>query len=296
MLTTARLADLNARAAALYRAAWPGSPAEAYARSRGLSDRAAAHWGLGYAPPRNALLRRLAAEGVPEAVLVEAGLARAGERGTGDVFRDRLVMPIPAEDGTVLGFGSRRLRDDDPAVPKYLNSPETPLYRKGSVLYGLPNLPAAAAAREAVVVEGNLDMLSLWDAGVANAVATCGTAVTADHLALLAARGASVTLVLDSDAAGVRATRKALLLPGTGGLDVSVVAIPDGPDGAKRDPDALLREGGLPAWREALARRTSRWEHLWAGTAAEHEAAALAGDLEAQTAWAAAWGSSVSGV
>lgn len=292
-ITRPLLADLNARATAFFRAALTGSAAEAYIKRRGFSDGASEQWQLGYAPDRNVLLRHFASQGVGEGVLIEAGLVKSGDRGTRDFFRDRLILPLPAEDGTILGFGSRRLRDDDDAIPKYLNSPETLLFHKTSVLYGLPNLADIEAAGEAIVVEGNLDMLALWDHGVRNVVASCGTAVTADHLAILAARGGKITLVLDSDAAGIKATRRTLLLSGAEDLDLGVVAIPDGDGGEKRDPDAILAKEGRDAWDSAMATRATRWEYLWSASARPHETAALAGDLEAAIAWVADWGSLV---
>jgi DNA primase len=292
-LTDRTVADLNARARDLYRAAFPGSPAEAYARRRGLTDEAIGQWQIGYAPEGNALLRALGADGIGEGMLIEAGLAKATERGVRDVFFHRLMLPTLAEDGTVLGFGSRRLRDDDERNPKYLNSPETAIYKKGRILFGLPNLPDIEAARRAIVVEGNLDMISLWEAGVRNVVASCGTAIGADQMALLSARGAAITLVLDPDEAGRKAARKALLLPGIDSIDLSVAVITAVPDGPKRDPDVIIRSEGRAAWDSLIASRVSRWEHLWADTAEHFEADADAGDLEAQVAWCAEWGSLV---
>jgi DNA primase catalytic core len=282
------VAELNALAAARYEELlWSpaGSAALAYARSRGLSDRAIRHWRLGFAPADGrTLLRELGREGWGEPTLIEAGLVRPGERGASDLLRDRLVLPIIDRDGTrVLAFGSRRLRDDDPKVPKYLNSPETPLFRKGETLFGLPNLGAIERAGEAFVVEGNLDAIALWDAGVENVVAAAGTAFTAEHLAVLRAAVGKITLVLDADAAGQAATVRSLLLPGADRAGLGVVEMTGG-----KDPAELIGAGGRAAWDTLVGGgRADRWEHLWRAIERRHPE--RISDVEAAIAWKDDW-------
>ena len=269
-LTVATLAALNEAACAFYEAALAspaGEAARRYLASRGLSGRTVARWRLGYAPGGGlALARHLGSAGHGETALLEAGLMRSGTRGSYDHLRDRLVLPvIDADDRRIAGFGSRRLRDDDPSIPKYLNSPRTLLFRKSELLYGLPNLTDAARSGEVLVVEGNIDMLALWDAGFTGAVAAAGTAFTAGHLALIAERVPRVTLVLDGDAAGRAAADRALRLPGAGAIDMGVVTLV-----GANDPAEMIATGGRAAVESALANRVPRWEALWGGVTAGH--------------------------
>ena len=280
------VAELNALAAGIFEAAYPGSPAEAYATRRGFTPETTTHFRFGYAPAgATTLIDRLGAAGWNEGVLVEAGLARPSERGTIDLFRDRLIFPIIDRDGvTILGFGSRRLRDDDSSIPKYVNSPATPLFAKNETLYGWPNLPAIIAAGEAIVVEGNLDMVACYQAGIHNVVAACGTAVTAEHLYALGESGVRITLVLDADAAGQKATRRTLLLEAAGHFDVGVAVMAGGKDPA----ELLATADGHAAFRALLADRRGRWEYLAALTLAPYEAT-LESDVEARVAYKDAW-------
>ena len=261
-LTAVAIAELNEAATTFYEAALAspaGTRARAYLASRGLSAAAISRWRLGYAPAGGLdLARHLGLAGQGEAVLLEAGLLRSGARGAMDLLRDRLVLPIiDIDDQRIVGFGSRRLRDDDPSIPKYLNSPETMIFHKSEILFGMPNLREAEKEGSVLVVEGNIDMYALWDAGIHNVVAAAGTAFTAEHLALIAERVSRVTLVLDGDAAGRTAAGKALRLPGAGGLDMGVVTL----TGAK-DPAELIATGGRAAFEEAVAGRLGRWEAL----------------------------------
>ena len=282
------VAELNGLAATRYEELlWSpaGAVALAYARSRGLSDRAIRHWRLGFAPADGrTLLRELGREGWGEPTLIEAGLVRPGERGASDLLRDRLVLPVIDRDNSrVLAFGSRRLRDDDPKVPKYLNSPETPLFRKGETLFGLANLPAIERAGEAIVVEGNLDAIALWDAGIEHVVAAAGTAFTAEHLAVLRASVPKITLILDADAAGQAATIRSLLLPGADRAGLGVVEVTGG-----KDPAELIASGGRAAWDQLIdAGRTDRWDHLWRAIERRHPD--RLDEVEAAIAWKEEW-------
>lgn len=282
-LSSDLVAELNAAAAEHFRRSFAGSPAETYVRSRGLTDETIAAWQIGYAPPGNGLLKLLVAQGWPESTLDEAGLVRIGERGTSDFFRHRVMLPIIDRDGRrVLAFGSRRLADDDERNPKYLNSPETALFRKTETLYGWPNADAARTAGEVLLVEGNFDMLSLWQAGVRNVMAACGTAVTAEHLVALSELTRRITLVLDADVAGQTAIQRTLTTDGIGELDLGVIVITGG-----KDPDDILRDGRA-AWDALAAARIRRWEWLWRKIMAPY-AEHLDADVEQRIAWKDAW-------
>jgi len=215
-----RLVDAHKAAAAFYQQQL-GSPEAQTAREfltgRGFDQTVSAHFGVGYAPKGwDALTKELRARGFTDAELLAGGLVSQGNRGVYDRFRGRLVWPIKDLAGDVVGFGARKLYDDDDG-PKYLNTPETPLYKKSQVLYGI-DLARKEISREqqAVVVEGYTDVMACHVAGVTNAVATCGTAFGAEHIKVLRRllmdsdqmRG-SVVFTFDGDAAGQKAALRA---------------------------------------------------------------------------------------
>lgn len=292
MVTPEVLFTLNALACDFYVSQFAGSPAEAYARKRGIDDATAARWRLGYAPPGGMLSRHLGAAGYNEVTLLEASFRprKEGTRsGGGDFFRDRLMFPILDRDSErVIAFASRRLRDEDAGSPKYLNSYETPIFKKAETLYGFPNLEEPEASKEVFVVEGNIDMIALWGAGVRNVVATCGTAVTPEHLFLMAEVTKRITLVLDADFAGQKATRRSLLFEGASALDLGVLPVPARADGSKQDPDDLIRNGRGPWDALRAAGRLERWEWLWRDARAPYDAV-FARDVEARVAFKDAW-------
>jgi DNA primase len=224
-----------------------GAQAKSYWHERDLSDETAATFLIGYAPPGwDALIRAAQGQGITPAALEEAGLAiRRDGGGHYDRFRDRLVFPLLVSTERAVGFGGRALGDQE---PKYLNSPETRVYHKGRYLYGLAQArPAMRAEREAILVEGYMDLLSLYQAGFRNVVASAGTALTRDQARVIARYADKVFVAYDGDAAGTAAaTRAAELLVGLG-LKVRVAGFPDG-----SDPDAFLRDEGTDALREQL--------------------------------------------
>jgi DNA primase len=237
-----------------------GAVARDYLRSRGFGKADADTFDLGFAPDRwDALSTRLTADGFPAADLITTGLAVRNDRGgLRDRFRARLVFPIHDPGGDVIGFGGRVLPaidygDFDP--PKYLNSAETPLYKKTRVLYGVPQARAEIVRADQVLVcEGYTDVMALHQAGFANAVATCGTAVGAEHLRTIARYARRVVLAFDGDAAGVKAAERAweaaraLRDEGQGAaLDLRVLVLADG-----RDPADLVRDVGADGLREAV--------------------------------------------
>lgn len=221
-----------------------GAPGRAHLEGRGISEATAREAGLGYAPNAwHDLAERLAARDVPVEAAIAAGLLgrTAPEKGGRiyDVFRGRVTVPIRDPDGRVVAFGARIVEGDDDR--KYINSRETPLYTKGKVLYGLDTArDAIRRSGEATLVEGYFDAIALREAGIPSVVALCSTALTADHLALLARLEVRrIFLLLDGDAAG---RKGAVRLAGpllASGLSTRVVELPEG-----HDPDTFLREFG----------------------------------------------------
>lgn len=210
-----------------------------YTERRGLSEETVKSFGLGYAPDSwNDLLNAARNQGIDAALLVKAGLAKTGEQRTYDAFRKRLIFPIQAPSGRVVGFGGRALSDED--QPKYLNSSESPIYRKSQVLYGLYQARDALRQRGRVlVVEGYMDLLGLYEQGIQGAVALCGTALTREQARLMARYGQQAFLVYDSDQAGVRATWRAIEPLVESGLWTRIVRLPE-----DYDPDSYVREHG----------------------------------------------------
>ena len=224
-----------------------GSEARAFVRKRGLSDEVVETFALGYAPAGwDGLLREAARVGFGHAAMEEAGLVVAREGGGYyDRFRDRFMFPLLVSAGRAVGFGGRSLGDQE---PKYLNSPETRVYHKGSFLYGLAQArPAMRLGREAILVEGYMDLLTLHDAGFQNVVASSGTAFTSEQAKVMARYADKVFIAYDGDSAGVAAATRAAETLVCLGLKVRVVSFPDG-----EDPDSLIRGSGFEAVRDRL--------------------------------------------
>ncbi|MFO1274095.1 MAG: DNA primase [Rubrivivax sp.] len=248
------IGELLAKAAEFYRAQLKASPrAIEYLKGRGLTGQIAARFGLGYAPPGWRTLAGVFAR-YDDPLLEEAGLVRRKEeeedpeRGRYDWFRDRVMFPIRAVSGEIIGFGGRVLDD---SKPKYMNSPETPVFSKGRELYGL--FEARQSLREkgcALVVEGYMDVVALAQSGFPNAVATLGTACTAEHVQKLFRFTDAVVFSFDGDAAGRRAAARALeaALPHATDLrSVRFLFLPP-----EHDPDSYVRELGAEAFERAL--------------------------------------------
>jgi DNA primase len=219
-----------------------------YLAARGIEDGTRRAFRLGLAPEGWSNLADRLGSRMGEDVLVQAGLAmrREGKTGVYDRFRHRLMVPLVQPGGAVIGFGARALGDEP---PKYLNSPETPVYHKGSFLFGLDMARRSAdEAGEIVVVEGYFDTIALHQAGLAHTVATSGTALTAEQARLLRRAAPRVALTYDGDDAGREAMMRSLAVLIAEGLDVVVVDLPQG-----EDPDTLVRRGGAEAWRALRA-------------------------------------------
>lgn len=209
-----------------------------YLEKRGINVESRKLFQLGYAPNEWSLLTNFLREkGAPEDLMLLSGLVKRNSRGElYDALRGRAVFPIEGIDRTLIGFGGRILPQfDGDGVPKYLNSPETPLYRKSRVLYGLPHaLSTARYKREIFVAEGYFDVISLFQNGVQEVVATCGTALTEGHIDILKRSVNKVSVLFDGDTAGRDAASKAF--PGflNSGIEAEAIFLPDG-----EDPDSF---------------------------------------------------------
>jgi DNA primase len=247
------LVDVLGKACRHYRAQLKTSPrAIQYLKGRGLTGEIAARFGLGYAPTGwHALASAFGEYDDPK--LVEAGLVilhdEPGEQRRYDRFRDRIMFPIRNPKGEVIGFGGRVL---DKGEPKYLNSPETPVFSKGRELYGLFEARAAIRQRGFILVtEGYMDVVALAQLGVGNAVATLGTACTGEHITKLLRFAEQVVFSFDGDAAGRRAAARALeaVLPHVGDTrSFRFLFLP-----AEHDPDSFIRENGSEAFERCIA-------------------------------------------
>lgn len=250
----APLHEANAFAADWFRRqllADTGQEARAYLERRGIDANASERFGIGWAPQSwNAFAEAAARQGISQELLLTLGLVKSSTKGRDpyDAFRARLIFPIDDLGGRVVAFGGRVIGEVEEHVPKYLNSPETPVYHKGDVLYGLSwSKGAIRRAEGALVVEGYMDYVTLAAHGVENVVAPLGTAMTPHQAELLARYAKRVTLLYDSDTAGLKATFRsgdALL---RAGVEVLVATLPDG-----EDPDSLVRSRGRAALQEYL--------------------------------------------
>jgi DNA primase len=262
------LSLLEAAAEHFSRNLWtaPGTRAREYLLSRGFKKETLERIRAGASPDSwsdllDALKRRFAPH-----LLLTAGLVleRQDRSGHYDRFRNRAIFPILNESGKVVAFGARAL---DAAEPKYLNSPETPVYQKSRTLYGL-SWARDAIRREGrlLLMEGYLDVARALESGVEEAVATCGTALTPGHGRLLRRFAERVVLNFDQDEAGQKAVLKSFEVLLEEGLDVRVVRLPEG-----HDPDSFLKEKGAEAYRERIAEAPTSMEWLIARAAAEHD-------------------------
>ena len=229
-----RLYELLEHAAAFYeRHLWDteaGQPARAYLAERGLEEAICREYRLGLAPGGATLARKAREKGFSQAELLAAGLVN--RRGN-DTFAGRLLFPLADARGRVVGFGARRLHEDDPLRAKYVNSPEGELFHKAAIVYGLDRARAAIAKQDRVcIVEGYTDVLALRQAGLEPVVASMGTALTERQLKELSRLSRRVYLCFDADAAGETATLRGMELAAAQGFDVHVVALPPGQDPA----------------------------------------------------------------
>ncbi len=234
--------------------------AKDYLQSRGISAESVKSWKLGYAPAEwRSLYAHLLERGYPEEILIKAGLVKRVEAGSGknpyDVFRDRLIFPLRDTSGRVIAFSGRALSKD--TEPKYLNSPDTRVFTKHEVLYGLDIAKDKIRRKDyAVLVEGQIDLVLSHQVGVDNTIASSGTAFTQTHLERLKKLSKRIILAFDADTAGEKAAEKSTELAMLLGLEVKIAKLPDGQDPAevaKADPNK---------WKELLREAKPAVEHF----------------------------------
>ena len=257
-----RLRDACSAAADVYRRALRSAEGKAaldYLRGRGFSDKTLDAFGVGYAPAGwHGLADAGLARKFDERTLLEAGLLKDGDRGRYDTFRNRVIFPIRDEQGRPIAFGGRVLPGDD-SPAKYLNSPETPLFNKSAVLFGLDLAKSdIAKSRTAVVFEGYADAAMAYQYGVTNGVAVLGTSLTADHAKVLRRLADRVVLLFDADTAGETATRRSVELFLREPVDVAVAELPAG-----TDPDEFLQNEGIEAFRQRLDGAADALTYQW---------------------------------
>jgi DNA primase len=286
-----RLVEANRVAQQFYAeqlAAPDGVAGRQFLDQRGFDREAAAHFGVGFAPRSGeALLKHLRGRGFSEDELVESGLAGRGQRGLYDRFRGRLVWPIRDVPGDVVGFGARRIFEDDRIEAKYLNTPETALYKKSQVLYGVDLAKREIAkARQVVVVEGYTDVMACHLAGVPTAIATCGTAFGTDHIRVVrrllgddGTRGGEVVFTFDGDAAGQKAAMRAFEDDQRFVAQTYVAVAADG-----MDPCDLRLLKGDEAVRELVSARQPMFDFAIRTTLAEFDLDTAEGRVQAARA------------
>jgi DNA primase len=233
------LRAIQAEALRYYRAALEGSrEARAYLKGRGVTGATSNAFSLGYAPRGwQGLHEHLKGKGYKDPLLLKSGLFASGNKGVYDTFRDRIMFPIFDLHGEAVAFGGRVMGEGQ---PKYLNSSDTSLFKKGETLYALEKAKEEIRKKEkAVVVEGYMDAIMCHQAGIANTVAPLGTALTAGHLKKLSRYSRALVLVFDGDQAGLAAARRALPLIFEHEMKAELLALPKG-----EDPDSLLRGKG----------------------------------------------------
>ena len=254
------LIDIHRLAAAFFarqlHEAPEGKVAFAYLEDRGLDHDALTRFGLGFAPSSgDALLRQLKPK-YPEKLLEASGLFSCDQSGRFyDRFRRRIMFPIWNESGKVIAFGGRAMGDD---MPKYMNSPETPIYTKSTVLYHLDKAKDALRKNDfGILVEGYMDAIAVARAGIANVIASCGTSLAEPQVKLLGRYTRRVVVNYDPDTAGQAATERSLALLLEKEFDVRVLALPGG-----ADPDKFLKEQGADAYKELLVQAPQYLDYL----------------------------------
>lgn len=275
----ASLQDLHELAARLFRENLygpQGEPAREYLKRRGVGQKLAEEFGLGYSDAGGGLVRLFQKQGVEEALLEESGLCLKRNEGPGyfDRFRNRLMFPIWNESGKVIAFGGRTLGEDQ---PKYLNSPETPIYRKSHVLYNLHR--AREGARKSgrmVLVEGYMDVVGVHAAGVKEVVASCGTALTSQQVRAIKRHADRVVVNFDPDNAGANATERSIQILLEESLQIRVCSLPGG-----LDPDEFVKEKGAEAYQGELERAPGYFHWLAERARARFDMRSAEGRMEA---------------
>lgn len=252
-----RILEANREAARLYHSVLysaQGKTALEYYHSRGYTDATIKHFGLGYAPDSFWFLRdELRKKGYHDEELRAAWLCGLSQKGSlYDLFRNRVMIPIIDVRGNVIAFGGRVLDD---SKPKYLNSGETPVFKKTNNLFAL-NFAKQSAQKQLILCEGYMDVIALHQAGFTNAVAALGTSFTADHARLMARYTDEAILIFDADAAGQKGAQRAIGLLREVGMRIRLVTIPDG-----KDPDEFIRKNGAERFRLLIDRSANDVEY-----------------------------------
>lgn len=252
-----------------------GEKARAYLTGRGLEEKVLAAYQVGYAPPGwTTFVDFSRRKNLEVAQLLKGGLALTTRDGrVVDRFRDRIIFPITTAGGEIAGFGGRALSEGDKSGPKYLNSPQSSVFDKGRLLYGL-NRARESIRREgrALVMEGYTDVLTAAQAGITNAVATLGTALTAAQARLLRSQAREAIIAYDADSAGEAAAWRGLVVLQGSGCQVQVAEMPSG-----RDPDSYIREHGAQAFRELINGARPLYEYHLDGLRARHDPSTVQG-------------------
>jgi DNA primase len=237
-----------------------GKAARAYLADRGLNEEAIARFGLGFAPSGGDALLRHLKQKFPEKLIEQSGLvSRDDKTRLYDRFRRRIIFPIANESGKIVAFGGRSLGDD---MPKYLNSPETPIYSKSGLLYHLDRAKEPIRREGfAVLVEGYMDTIAVALAGIGQVVASCGTSLTESQVKLLARFTKQIVVNYDPDNAGQAATERSLALLLEQDFETRVLALP-AVEGKPADPDTFIQKKGADAYRELLAKASPFLDYL----------------------------------
>ena len=268
-----RLLRVSALAERFFQEQYRRAPhVQAYAARRGLSPEAVERFRLGFAPGHDRLAAFLSSQKVSPAEAEQAGLLVRGENGYRDRFWNRLIFPILDVEGRPIGFGGRTMEDHQ---PKYLNSPETPIFRKGRTLFGLhlarKGIPAAGCA---VVVEGYMDLIACQEAGFSQTVATLGTAITPEVIRLLRRYTSQLVLAYDGDSAGLGAALRSAPAFEEAGCEVRIVRLPAG-----KDPDSVIREEGAASFQQLLNEAEPLVEYHLGELARKHDLSTPEGRL-----------------
>lgn len=281
-----QLLDLHEAAAAWFEEQLrgpEGALAREYLTGRGLTTEGMKTFRIGYSPDSfNGLRDRLS--GMADAATLRAsGLFSSKEQGDGtlgpmyDRFRKRVMFPILSESGKVIAFTARTLESGDKAGPKYINSPETPLYSKGSVLFNLDKAKTGMRQLEfALLVEGQMDCISVYLRGIPNVIATSGTAFTPEQVALLRRHTQNVVVNFDPDAAGANAAEKSIALLTEEGFTIKLITLEGG-----LDPDRFIRERGVDAYKQAIRSARRQSDYLIERARQQHPGATAEAKLKA---------------
>ncbi|MFI2791498.1 DNA primase [Haloferula sp. A504] len=246
-----QLLDLHRKITAYYQKLLLEAPeaehAREYLKGRGFSRETVEKWRIGWAPPKPMFIQWARQEGLRGRDLADAGIVKKTERGLYFYFRDRLMFPIANDYGDVIGFSGRQL-EDNPREGKYVNTPETQLFKKSNVLFGLDKARKGILEQKSVLIcEGQIDAIVCHEQGIPHAIAPLGTAFPAQHARTLRRYTKTAVLCYDSDTAGNKAVESAFMTLAADGIAVKVVAMP--PD---EDPDSFIKANGVDAFRQLL--------------------------------------------